>query len=129
MRLSHQVSKFAVVGGIATMVHAAVYAGFAGVMQTNPLLATVLAYLTAFAISFGGHLYWTFAEPHARQRPLFRPLVRFFLISLAGFSLNTLAVFGVTELMKAPPLLAIIPMILVTPVLTFFLSRRWAFAS
>ena len=120
-----QYGRFAVVGLGATLLHVLVYAGLIELLAASPLLANTLGFAVAVNLSFVGHRHWTFkGESPADAR---RSLMRFWLVALIGFLLNTAFVWLVT----GPLGLAYgwaIPLIAgVTPLATFALSKLWAF--
>ena len=125
LRLGLQYGRFAIVGLGATAVHVAVYAGTIELLGLGPLVANALGFAIAVNVSFVGHRRWTFGSgPTADAR---RSLVRFWLVALLGFALNS----GFVQLVTGTLGLHYgwsIPLIAgVTPVLTFTFSKLWAF--
>lgn len=126
-RLGRQAGRFGAVGLAATLVHVLVYAGLAALAGLQPLLANTAGFAAAVNLSFLGHRRWTFREQP--QASAGASLARFWAVALLGFGLNTLFVAAVTGPLGlgygwAIPLIAG-----VTPVVTFGLSRLWAFAA
>jgi putative flippase GtrA len=119
--LGLQYGRFAAVGLGATLLHVLVYAGAVELLGTAPLLANALGFAAAINVSFLGHRGWTFrgAAPGS--------FGRFWAVALLGLALNTTFVHSVTGTLGlgygwAIPLIAG-----VTPVITFALSKCWAF--
>lgn len=124
-----QVSRFASVGLVATGIHALVYGVLGGVSSITPMLANLLAFLVAFGFSYLGHFRFTFGE-QMRGRSALRSYsvqLRFFVVALTGLGLNALGVWVTTDYLKANYLLAILPMVFVVPLITFGISKAWAF--
>lgn len=125
--LGLQYGRFALVGLGATMVHVLVYAATIELLALPPLLANALGFAAGVNLSFVGHRRWTFRSeaPAAGRRSLFR----FWAVALFGLTLNT----GFVQLVTGTLMLNYvwsIPLIAgVTPLLTFTLSRSWAFRS
>ena len=118
-----QVLKFCVIGGLATLVHLVVglsliYSGL------YPALANTIAFVTAFLVSFIGHISFSFAH----QGSLFtRALWRFGLVGLVGFGINQNMLFVLIafSLHSAPT--ALVFSTICAAVVTFVLCRSWAF--
>lgn len=124
-----QVSRFASVGLVATGVHALIYGVLGSFSGITPMLANLLAFLFAFCFSYLGHFRFTFREQMHGRSALRSYLVqlRFFAVALVGLALNAFGVWVTTDYLKANYLLAILPMVLVVPLITFGISKVWAF--
>jgi putative flippase GtrA len=109
-----------VVGAIATLVHVLLYVAAVAALGWSPLTANAVGFAVGVQVSFFGHGRWTFRD--AAGSPL-----RFWVVAGLGFVINSLFVQLVTVELGlgygwAIPLIAG-----VTPVLTFVLSKLWAF--
>ena len=122
-----QLGRFAVSGGLATALNVAVYWIVAVPLRVEPLLANLLGYLAAMLSGYVLHSRWSFKGHGRRDDPL-RTTSRFFIVSLVSLALNSLWVWLLTGLFGLTPSWPIIPMLLVTPLATFELNRRWVFA-
>lgn len=120
-----QVIRFGLVGGFVTALGAGAYlvAAFSGVA---PLLANVLAYLVAVATGYVLHSRVSFRGHGSRDNPGART-IRFATVSLISFALNSLFVWAITQPLALPVWVPAIPMMFVTPLVTFTLNRRWVF--
>ena len=121
-----QLIRFGLVGGFVTALGAGAYlaAALAGVA---PLLANVLAYAVAMATGYVLHSKVSFRGHGSRDNPAQRTL-RFVTVSLISFGLNSLFVWTMTEPLGWPVWTPVVPMLFVTPLVTFTLNRRWVFA-
>ncbi len=121
-----QVIRFGLVGGFVTALGAGAYlvAALAGVA---PLLANLLAYAVAMASGYVLHSKVSFRGHGSRDNPAQRSL-RFVTVSLISFALNSLFVWTMTAPLSWPVWTPVIPMLFVTPLVTFTLNRRWVFA-
>lgn len=112
------------VGVAAAATHLAVVVVLVEGAGLAPLLANVAGWGVAFGVSFIGHLRGTFS---ASGVGTWAALRRFLPLSLAGFLVNEAAYAGL--LARSPagyaPLLAAV--LVGVAVLTFVLSRAWAF--
>jgi putative flippase GtrA len=129
-RLTLQYSRFAIVGIAATLIHAMAFTTFIELVNLAPLIANFAAFGIAFLISFLGHFRWTFRSQTAywgwrQQRTA---LMRFAAVALTGFTLNSLTVVLVVNLLMLPYQYALILMVGVVPLVVFGLSKFWAFA-
>lgn len=121
-----QVVRFVLVGGFVTVLGVGTYlaAAYAGVV---PLVANLLAYLVAMAVGYVLHSRVSFRGHGSRADPA-RRTARFVAVSLVSLALNSLWVWGLTGPAGGALWWPVVPMVLVTPVVTFALNRRWVFA-
>lgn len=121
-----QLVRFILTGGFVTVLGAAVYAIPSTFFGVPPLLANVGAYVVAATIGYVMHSRWSF-RGHGARDDLGRTGGRFLIVSLISFALNSLWVWLLTDALNLAPWTAVIPMIFVTPAVTFTLNRQWVF--
>jgi putative flippase GtrA len=106
-------------------VHVLAYVAGIELFGLGPIAANALGFALGVNVSFAGHRSWTFRGASDVGRG--RSLARFWMVALLGFALNTAFV----HLTTGPLGLAYgwaIPLIVgVTPLVTFALSKLWAF--
>ena len=120
-----QLVRFVITGAFVTALGVGVYALVALVLKWHPQLGNVLAYLTAMATGYVMHSAWSF-RGHGGERT-HATKARFIAVSLISYALNSFWVwllFTHLDLGRAAPIL---PMLFVTPVVTFVLNRQWVF--
>jgi putative flippase GtrA len=120
-----QLARFVISGAFVTALGVAVYALVALVLRWHPQLGNFLAYVVAVATGYVMHSQWSFRD-HGGERTHATKL-RFALVSVISYALNSLWVwllFTEMQLGRAAPIL---PMLFVTPVVTFVLNRQWVF--
>jgi putative flippase GtrA len=120
-----QLFRFIVTGALVTALGVGVYAFVALLLRWHPQLGNLLAYVTAMATGYVMHSSWSF-RGHGGQRTHATRL-RFVAVSLISYALNSFWVwllFTHLELGRGAP---IVPMLFVTPVVTFLLNRQWVF--
>ncbi len=116
--------RFAIVGGIATLVHLGVamaaLAMGAGAFQSN-----ALGFGVAFVAGLVGHFHFTFGLSDGFGRSAWR----YGVIALAGFAVNNglLAFLRAAKAIPEPAALTVA--ILVVPAGTFLAARFWGFVS
>jgi putative flippase GtrA len=120
-----QAVRFLIVGGFLTTLSAAIYWAAAH-FGVEPLLASMIGHLAGLLIGFRLHAQWTFAGAAQSTRSSAENL-RFVLASLSGLACNLLWVQLLVRTAGAPDWAPIVPMILVTPALTFAVNRSWVF--
>lgn len=120
-----QLVRFVATGGFVTALGVGVYALVALGLRWNPQLGNFLAYLVAVASGYVLHSRWSF-RGHGGERTHSTKL-RFTAVSVISYALNSLWVWLLythLDLGRAAPIL---PMLFVTPVVTFVLNRQWVF--
>jgi putative flippase GtrA len=122
-----QLIRFGLVGGFVTALGAGAYLVAAMAFNVPPLLANVIAYAIAVATGYVLHSRFSFKGHGRRDNPV-RTTSRFVVVSLISFLLNSFFVWVLTEPLGGPDWWPVVPMLFVTPLVTFALNRRWVFA-
>ncbi len=122
-----QIVRFGLTGGLLTLLVAAGYWVVAELLGVDPMLSMTLNYLAFTALGYLLHSRFSFRGHGARDRPSLRT-ARFFTVNTVGFLLNQLFVWGLVKQLGGPTWWPIVPIVLVTPLVTFALNRRWVFA-
>lgn len=120
-----QLMRFIVTGALVTALGVGVYALAALVLDWHPQLANVLAYLAAMATGYVMHSRWSFRDHGTRTRST---SIKFVVVSLISLGLNSAWIAILTGPMGLSPAWPILPMLFVTPAVTFVLNRQWVFA-
>ncbi|HXH53944.1 MAG TPA: GtrA family protein [Sphingomicrobium sp.] len=120
-----QVVRFGITGAFVTALGVAVYAIVALGLRWHPQLGNVLAYLVAMITGYVMHSRWSF-RGHGRRTG--STAIKFIVVSLISLGLNSLWIAIMTGPMELSPAWPILPMLFVTPAVTFILNRHWVFA-
>jgi putative flippase GtrA len=121
--LLSQLFRFGLVGGAATLVNSVVFILLVDKLKLAPLLGNFLAFVVAFFVSYFGHSWWTFKhKQHSHEK-----LMKFLVTSLVSLGLNSLFVWTFMHLLHQSAYIATLPMIFITPLLTFAISKYWVF--
>jgi putative flippase GtrA len=120
-----QLFRFIVTGALVTALGVGIYAIVALVFGWHPQLANILAYLAAMATGYVMHSRWSFRDHGTRTRST---SFRFVIVSLLSLGLNSSWIAIMTGPMGLGPAWPILPMLFVTPAVTFVLNRQWVFA-
>ena len=127
--LAVQLIRYAITGGGVTALSALTYwiaAKRDGPFRIAPLVANILAYLVAVTIGYILHSRWSFAG-HGRRDNAARTTFRFMLASLISLAFNSFWVWLLTEHIKGATWWPIPLMVLITPLMLFWINRRWVF--
>lgn len=122
-----QILRYGISGGLLTVFYSVVYWTTAEQFAVPPMIANTLAFVLTLVAGWVIHSRWSFRGHGRPDRP---PIAyaRFLLINLAGYALNSFWVWLIVLRLGGSVALSIVPIALVTPWLSFWLNRRWAFA-
>lgn len=121
-----QMLRYLVMGGLVTALGAAVYAGMVAIAGLVPQAANAIAFVVALATGYWVHSRWTFRGHGTRENPGGRTL-RFLVTNLLAYALNVGWVWLLTDALAGPEWSPVVPMLLVTPGVSFLLHRAWTF--
>ncbi|MCM8627397.1 GtrA family protein [Accumulibacter sp.] len=116
-------ARFGLIGLMATAVHLLMVWQLIARTELPALVANLLAFLTAFWVSFVGNYFWTFQVPGSP----WRALCRFLLIATSGLALNTLLLACLLSGNLLSPTAAALVSTAAVPAVTFLASRFWGF--
>jgi putative flippase GtrA len=122
-----QAMRYAIAGGIITLLVAASYWAVATWFHVDANLALGLVFVVFSAVSYVTHGKYSFQDHGTRDRQHIRA-VRFFVINLLGFALNQLFVWFFVKHLGGPTWWPIPLIVALTPLITFTLHRRWVYA-
>lgn len=120
-----QMVRFGFVGLAATAVHVAMLFFLVEQLGAEPVLASVPAFLAALAVSFLANHHWTFAARGAYGQYF----IRFAAVSVAGLLLNIAIMYVTVSLMQLSYVAGLMAVIILVPLVSFFLQRYWTFSS
>lgn len=121
-----QLIRFVIAGGITTGLYTLVYSPLAGLGITSEQVANIGGYLVAMTSGYLLHSKWSFRGHGAEAS---KTSWRFFTVSLVSFGLNTMFVWILTDdaMLAGPWWWPLVPILFVTPLVTFALNRFWVF--
>ena len=125
-QVAAQLLRFVISGALVTALGVAVYAVVALILRWHPQVGNILAYVTAMATGYVMHSRWSFRDHGGNRTHATR--LRFLAVSLISYALNSFWVWVLTEPLALSPAWPILPMLFVTPLVTFTLNRQWVFA-
>jgi putative flippase GtrA len=122
-----QAARFGATGMLLTLLVAGGYWIVADVFGVEPMLSMTLNYLVFTGLGYVLHSRFSFRGHGGRDRPALRT-ARFFTVNTIGFIANQAFIWLLVKHLGGPTWWPVIPIVFVTPLLTFALNRRWVFA-
>lgn len=120
-----QLTRFVASGVLVATLGITVYSTVSLMLRWDPQLANFLAYLVAVITGYAIHSRWSFGG-HGGKRTRFVKM-RFVSVSVISYATNSFWVWLLYVQMDLGRGAPILPMVLVTPALTFVLNRQWVF--
>jgi putative flippase GtrA len=121
-----QMIRFGLTGGLLTLLVAGGYWLLADGFGVEPMLSMTINYLVFTSLGYFLHSRWSFKGHGSRDNPAART-IRFFTVNTTGFLLNQFFVWLLVKHLGGPVWWSVIPIVAVTPLVTFSLNRRWVF--
>lgn len=122
-----QAVRFGLTGGLLTVLVAGGYWILADLFHVEPMLSMTLNYLLFSLLGYVLHSRFSFRGHGGRDQPALRT-ARFFTVNTLGFAANQFFIWLLVKQLGGPVWWSVIPITLVTPLLTFALNRRWVFS-
>ncbi len=121
-----QLVRFAIAGGFTTLLYAVVYSPLAKYQITSEQIANICGYLVAMGSGYVIHSQWSFRGHTAEAK---QTTWRFFAVSLVSYAMNTVFVWVLTaqSMLDGPWWWPLVPILFVTPLVSFSLNRFWVF--
>lgn len=126
LALLGQIIRFGISGVGLTLAVAATYWAVADLLHVDPNVSLALVYIVFTVIGFVIHSKWSFKGHGSRDRVHVRT-ARFFITNGLGFLSNQFFVWLLVKHLGGPTWWPILPIVFVTPILTFTLNRKWVF--
>ncbi|MDE2421207.1 MAG: GtrA family protein [Gammaproteobacteria bacterium] len=118
-----QLMRFGIIGVLAALTHYAI-----AITLTHrgmlPAWANLIAFVTAFWVSYFGHRYFSFDAGDVSHQ---QTLPRFILVAVLGFILNESLLLLMLHFTSITIALGLPFIIILTAIFTFILSRQFAF--
>ncbi len=120
-----QLFRFVVSGAFVTALGVAGYAIVALGLRWHPQLGNIVGYAVAVVTGYLMHSRWSFRDQGGERTGATR--LRFLVVSVVSYLLNSFWVWLATEPLGLDPAWPILPMLCITPAVTFVLNRQWVF--
>ena len=125
--IARQAIRYAIAGAIITILVAVSYWAIAEFLAVDPMLSLTVVFLFFTGVSYVTHGEFSFRGHGDRDRHHVRAM-RFLATNVIGFATNQLFVWFLVKHLGGPTWWPVIPIICVTPLLTFTIHRRWVFS-
>lgn len=122
-----QLARFGLTGILLTLLVAGGYWIAASALHVEPMLAFTLNFLVFTGLGYVLHSRFSFRGHGARDKAGLRTM-RFFMVNTLGFLTSQFFIWVLVKQLGGPVWWSIIPIVFVTPLLTFSLNRWWVFA-
>ena len=123
-----QLIRFGIAGGISTVLYSAVYLPLTSYVfeRAHAVYAVPFAFGVAVTAGFFLHSAWSF-KGHGTRDSSGRQHGKFLVVQGFGLALNAAFTWLTTDQLNQAPWVALIPVVLITPIATFALNRQWVF--
>jgi len=122
-----QLVRYALAGFAITLAAAGSYWAIADLLHVDPMVSYTIVFLLFSIVSYITHGEYSFKGHGERDRHHIR-MGRFLAINVLGFLVNQCFIWMLVKQLGGPTWWPTIPMIFVTPLLTFVLHRRFVYA-
>lgn len=122
-----QLARYALAGFAITLCVAASYWAISEYLSVDPMISFTIVFLFFSAVSYVTHGAFSFKDHGERDRHHVR-MGRFLAVNVLGYLVNQGFIWTLVKQMHGPTWWPTIPMIFVTPLLTFWLHRRFVYA-
>jgi putative flippase GtrA len=122
-----QLVRFGLAGVALTVGVAAGYWLLATFLHVEPMLSLTLNYVVFTGIGYLTHSRFSVRGYGSRDNEAVRTF-RFLMVNGIGFLVNQFFVWLLVKQLDGPTWWPVLPIIFVTPLVTFALNRRWVFA-
>ena len=122
-----QLVRYALAGVAITLAAAGSYWAIADLLGVGPMLSYTIVFIVFSGISYVTHGEYSFKGHGERDRHHIR-MGRFFAINVLGFLVNQGFIWLLVKHLGGATWWPTIPMVFVTPLLTFTLHRRFVYA-
>lgn len=124
--LTGEALRYVVSGLVLAALYSAVYWTLAARLGVPVLVANTIAFAVNLMAGWTLHSRWSFANRRTAG-PARIAYAGYFAINFASYALNSLWVWAIVDRLHGSVGLSIIPVVTVTPALTFALNRAWIF--
>ena len=122
-----QLVRYAIAGGLITVAVAASYWAIAEYGGVDPMISLTIVFLFFSIGSYVIHGAFSFRGHGTRDNHHIRG-ARFLTVNVIGFALNQSFIWGLVKQLHGPTWWPTVPMIFVTPLITFALHRRYVYS-
>lgn len=126
--LPGQLLRYGITGVGLALAFAVVYEAALKVLAGAPQLANALAFLASTMLGYIVHSRWSF-RGRDQGDVLLASALKFFVVSVASFAANAFWVWLLVNNLDLSPHAPLLPILGLTPWLSFWLNRNWTFVA
>jgi putative flippase GtrA len=119
-----QITKFGIVGVIASGVNMLGVIFLVEAFSMPPLIANIFAFMLSFNVSYLGQRFWSFAETTTKHR---HAIPKYLIVGLTGFGLNELLFSIFLHVFHLYYMLALVIVIGLVAMFSFVCNKLWVF--
>lgn len=121
-----QLVRYGVIGAGITLLGQMIYLGLADHAGVAPMVAIAIAWIAGVLVGYFAH-GWISFRGHGSRDSHAQSGARFVGVNLAGYVINSFWVWLLVERMDGPTWWPVIPNVVLTPLVTFVMHRKWTF--
>ena len=122
-----QLVRYGFAGLAITLAVAGSYWAITDLLHVGPMISFTIVFLVFSAISYVTHGEYSFKGHGTRDQHHIR-MGRFLAVNVLGYLVNQGFIWLLVKQLDGPTWWSVIPMVFVTPLLTFTLHRRFVYA-
>ena len=122
-----QLVRYALAGFAITLAVAGSYWAITDLLHVDPMISFTIVFVVFSVISYVTHGEYSFKGHGDRDRHHIR-MSRFLAVNILGFLINQGFIWLLVKQLDGPTWWSTIPMIFVTPLITFSLHRRFVYS-
>jgi len=120
-----QALRYGLIGIALAGLYASIYWYGATLIEMPAQLANGAGFAAALVAGYLLHSHWSFRGHGQRSSWSWG---RFLVVNFVGYLMNCLWVWLIVDELSYPVALSIVPIVTLTPIVTFLLNRGWTFA-
>ena len=122
-----QLIRYGFAGLVITLAVAASYWAITDLLHIDPMISFTIVFIVFSVISYVTHGEFSF-KGHGAQGQHHIRMGRFFAVNVLGYLVNQGFIWLLVKQLGGPTWWSTIPMVFITPLLTFTLHRRFVYA-
>ena len=122
-----QLIRYGFAGLVITLAVAGSYWAITELLHIDPMISFTIVFIFFSVISYVTHGEYSFKDHGTRDQHHIR-MSRFLAVNVLGYLVNQGFIWVLVKQMDGPTWWSVIPMVFVTPLLTFTLHRRFVYA-
>jgi putative flippase GtrA len=122
-----QLARYGIAGLAITLAVAGSYWAITDLLGVGPMISFTIVFLVFSLISYVTHGEYSFKGHGTRDQHHIR-MSRFLAVNVLGYLVNQGFIWLLVKQMDGPTWWSVIPMVFVTPLLTFTLHRKFVYA-